>query len=54
MEAKRSPRKIKQDGKLYRKREKNLRETYAIRVVPCETCGSPRRYEYTCLYCGEE
>lgn len=47
-------RKIKQDGLLYRKREREVRETYAPTIVPCKTCGSPRHVQYKCQYCEGE
>lgn len=46
--------KIKQDGRLYRKREREVRDLYAPKIVPCKTCGSPRHSLYKCQYCESE
>ena len=48
------PRKLKEGSREYARREKELRDTYAITVVPCSHCGSPRHQSYICQYCEGE
>ncbi|MDF0506540.1 50S ribosomal protein L32 [Burkholderia cenocepacia] len=47
-------RKIKEGSRTWKRREKEVRETYAPCIVPCKTCGSPRHQQYICRYCGKE
>jgi hypothetical protein len=49
-----NPRKIKPDGRLYRQREREVRELYAVPIVACKHCGSPRHAGFKCTYCDEE
>jgi hypothetical protein len=47
-------RKIKEGSRLWKRRWKEVVETYRPTIVNCRHCGSPRHENYRCQYCGEE
>ncbi|MFL9902172.1 50S ribosomal protein L32 [Paraburkholderia fungorum] len=49
-----TPRKIKRDGREYKRRYQSIVELYKPSIVDCSTCGSPRHRSYVCVYCGKE
>ncbi|HIH2744895.1 TPA: hypothetical protein ACYLN4_000561 [Burkholderia lata] len=51
---KRKPRKIKEGSREWKRREREVLETYVPGIVSCSTCGSPRHQKYKCIYCEEE
>jgi ribosomal protein L32 len=46
--------KIKPDSRTYKRRENEIKETYAPPIAVCKNCGSPRHAHYICQYCGKE
>lgn len=49
-----NPRRISREGREYRKRLREVEETYRPTIVDCKACGSPRNEKYRCIYCGNE
>lgn len=48
----RKPRVINEDGALYKKRMREIKDLYAPQIENCSYCGSPRHHMYVCQYCG--
>lgn len=47
-------RKIKHGSREWKKREKEVIDSYAPPIVACNNCGSPRHKLYQCSYCEKE
>jgi len=47
-------RKVKEGSREWRRREKFVLDSYAIQIVCCKHCGSPRHRDYICLFCNHE
>lgn len=48
----RKPRKVREGSREWKRREREVLDSYAPRLVNCRDCGSPRHEHYCCRYCG--
>ena len=45
--------KIKYDGREYRRRERDVLRHFYPSIYPCRTCGSPVARGYVCFFCDD-